>query len=71
MKIRKHAVRRYKQRIGSKSASKRRIVDKINKEIENNTLRKIFNKKTSYYRIETTNFIAICKKNAVITILDK
>lgn len=69
MKIGVHAVRRYKRRIGCRTASKKRICDLINKEIEKNTVRKIYNKVTGQYRIETSKFIAVCEKGMVVTIL--
>jgi hypothetical protein len=69
MRIGVHAVRRYKRRIGCRTASKRRICDLINKEIGKNTVRKIHNKATGQYRIETSKFVAVCEKGMVITII--
>lgn len=69
MKIGKHAVRRYKSRIGGRTSSKKRICTQIKKEIERNTVRKIYNDLTGQYRIETTRFVAVCDKGTVITIL--
>lgn len=69
MNIRQHAVRRYKRRIGDRTASRERIIRKINREIEKNTVKKSFNENTGQYRIYTTQFVAVCKKNTVITIL--
>jgi hypothetical protein len=69
MKIGVHAVRRYKQRIGCRTASRKRICSLINKEIEKNTVRKIYNKLTGQYRIETSKFIAVCEKGMVVTII--
>jgi hypothetical protein len=69
MKIGVHAVRRYKKRIGCRTASKKRICDLINKEIERNTVRKMYNKMTGQYRITTSKFIAVCEKGMVVTIL--
>jgi hypothetical protein len=69
MKVGVHAVRRYKQRIGLRTASKKRICTLINKEIEKNTVRKVYNQLTGQYRIETSKFIAVCEKGMVVTIL--
>lgn len=69
MNIKQHAVRRYKKRIGDRTASKQRIIRKINKEIEKNTVKKEFNNDTGQYRIYTRQFTAVCRKNTVITIL--
>jgi len=69
MKIGKHAVRRYKSRIGCRTASRKRICNLINKEIENNTIRKQSFKHTGQYRIHTKKFTAVCEKGMVVTIL--
>lgn len=69
MKIGVHAVRRYKKRIGCRTASKKRICHLINKEIEKNTIRRKYNKETGQYRIETPKFTAVCDKGKVVTIL--
>lgn len=69
MKVGQHAVRRYKSRIGNRTASKQRICTLINKEIQRNTLRKVHNKITGQYRIETTKFVAVCERGMVVTIL--
>lgn len=69
MNIKQHAVRRYKKRIGDRTASKQRIIKKINKEIEKNTVKREFNDNTGQYRIYTRQFVAVCRKNTVITIL--
>lgn len=69
MKIGQHAVRRYKKRIGNRTASKQRICTLINKEIQNNTKRRVHNKATGQYRIETSKFVAVCERGMVVTIL--
>lgn len=69
MKIGTHAIRRYKKRIGCRTASKKRICSLINKEIEKNTIRKDYNKITGQYRIQTASFIAVCERGMVVTIL--
>lgn len=69
MKVGQHAIRRYKSRIGGRTASRRRIIDSINKEIDKNTLRKVYNNKTGQYRIETMKFTAVCEKGKIVTIL--
>lgn len=67
MNICTHAIRRYKKRLGSKSASKARIVSKIQKELQ--TGKRYFNRKNNHLYIETPRFTAVCYKNTVITIL--
>lgn len=67
MKICNHAIRRYKQRLGGRTASKKRIVRKIHREIETNTIRKYM--RNNHLFIETTNFTAVCYKGTIITIL--
>ena len=69
MKIGIHAIRRYKTRIGYRTASKKRICSLINKEIEKNTVRKVYNNVTGQYKIETLKFVAICERGMVVTIL--
>ena len=69
MKVGMHAVRRYKKRIGCRTASRKRICQLINREIERNMIRKTYNKTTGQYRIETSKFVAVCEKGMVITIL--
>lgn len=69
MKIGRHAVRRYKQRIGKRTSSKERIEKDIKKHIETATIKKVFYKETGQYRIWTPKFIAVCEKGMVVTIL--
>lgn len=69
MRIGKHAVRRYKQRIGKRTSSKERIEKDIKKHIETATIKKVFYKETGQYRIWTPKFIAVCEKGMVVTIL--
>jgi hypothetical protein len=69
MRIGKHAVRRYKQRIGKRTSSKERIEKDIKKHIETATIKKVYNKDTGQYRIWTPKFIAVCEKGMVVTIL--
>lgn len=69
MKIGQHAIRRYKSRIGGRTASRKRIESIIKKEIENNLKRRTYNPKTGQYRLETGKFIAVCERGMVLTIL--
>jgi hypothetical protein len=69
MKIGKHAIRRYKSRIGKRTASKDRIEKDIKKHIETATIKTVYNKDTGQYRIWTPKFIAVCEKGMVVTIL--
>lgn len=69
MKVGKHAIRRYKQRIGRRTASKERIIKDIKNQIENHCMKKIYNHLTGQYRVETPKFVAVCEKGMVVTIL--
>lgn len=69
MKIGKHAIRRYKQRIGKRTSSKERIERDIKRYIETATLKTVYYKTTGQYRIWTPKFIAVCEKGMVVTIL--
>ena len=71
MVIEKHAVRRYKKRIGKKHASRKRIERDINNQIENHAIHRYTVNDSGQYRIETPKFVAVCHKNTVITIMDK
>lgn len=69
MKIGKHAVRRYKQRIGKRTSSRERIIKDIQKQIENFELDRSYNQATGQYRIRTPKFTAVCEKGMIVTIL--
>jgi single-stranded DNA-specific DHH superfamily exonuclease len=71
MIVGKHAVRRYKKRIGKKNASRKRIVRDIQKQVMNHAINRYTINDSGQYRIETPKFIAVCHKNTIITILDK
>lgn len=71
MIIGKHAVRRYKKRIGKKHASRKRIEKEIKSQIERYTIHRYTVNSSGQYRIETPKFVAVCYKNTVITIMDK
>ncbi|MDK2600580.1 hypothetical protein QO179_24105 [Bacillus stercoris] len=70
MIIKKHAVNRFKKRIGHRTASRKRICHIINKEIEKNLIRKVYYNDSDKYKIETPKFTAVCHKRYVITILN-
>lgn len=69
MKVGKHAIRRYKQRIGRRTASRERIIKDIKNQIQNHCTKKIYNDFTGQYRVETSKFVAVCEKGTVVTIL--
>lgn len=71
MIIGRHAIKRYKRRIGKKHANRRRIVDDINYYIENYSTCKYKANGDGYYKIETPKFTAVCFKNTVVTLYDK
>lgn len=67
MKVCMHAIRRYKKRLGSKTASKQRITRKIQTAIRSHSKRRYIHKNHLY--VETPTFTAVCYKGMVITIL--
>lgn len=69
MKIGRHAIRRYKSRIGGRTSSKQRIEKDIKNQIKNHCMKKIYNHATGQYRVVTPKFIAVCEKGMVVTIL--
>jgi hypothetical protein len=66
--IKKHAIRRYKKRIGLRNASKKRIENKIRSEIKNNRIRTVQFDDPATYRIDTKTFSAVCVKRTIVTI---
>lgn len=64
-----HAIRRYKKRVGKKSASRKRIAEIIKDEVRNNASNVSYNQKTGQTRIYTQKFTAVVYKNNIITIL--
>lgn len=65
-----HAIRRYKTRIGSKSASKKRIYNKINRDLKKDVVSERRSKQKNHYIITTSKYQAVCYKRRVITILN-
>jgi hypothetical protein len=68
MRVCKHAVKRYKQRVGNRTSSRDKVISLINKEIENRTMNR-WKTKSNHVYIETTKFVAVCYHDMVITIL--
>lgn len=71
MVVGRHAIRRYRMRIGKKNASGKRVREHIKKEIKQNCINKYTINRYGDYHIETPAFIARCRGNRVVTILDK
>lgn len=69
MYVTKHAVKRYKQRVGKKSASHKRIVRTIQSQVKNANLGQSHEYYGGKYCIYTDKFIAGCIHNTVCTIL--
>ena len=67
MRVCTHAVRRYKRRLGGRTASKQRIVKKIQNAIHSHAKRRYV--KGNHLYVETPTFTAVCYKGMVITIL--
>ena len=63
-----HAIRRYKQRVGKKTASKRRIFTQINRDLERDIQDKRTSEVPKHYILITSKYQAVCYKNIVITI---
>jgi hypothetical protein len=68
MRVCKHAVKRYKQRVGNRTSSREKIVKLIKSEIEKHTVNR-WKTRTNHVYIETTKFVAVCYHDMVITIL--
>jgi hypothetical protein len=70
MIVSKHAIRRYKLRIGRKNASGNKIRQRIKNMINNHAIRS-FKQIDGCWCIETKEFIAKVKNNVVITIIGR
>ncbi|MGM9924798.1 MAG: hypothetical protein ACI35R_11180 [Bacillus sp. (in: firmicutes)] len=71
MTITDHAIRRYKQRVGKRTAARKRIIARIHQDLKNDVwFRKACNKEDVYgaYILVTSKYQAVCIKNYVITI---
>lgn len=63
-----HAVRRYKLRIGKRTASKKRIIAQIKRDLKHDVQKKKPSKVKEHYILVTSKYQAVCYKNQVITI---
>ncbi len=68
MLVTNHAIRRYKQRIGRRTASKRRIFTQIIKDLERDVQDHLNLPTSKHYILVTSKYKAVCYKNRVITI---
>ena len=71
MIITEHAIHRYKQRIGKRTAARKRIIARINHDLKNDVwFRKTSHKEdeTGAYILVTSKFQAVCIKGHVVTI---
>ncbi|MES9681689.1 hypothetical protein ABWK22_01990 [Gottfriedia acidiceleris] len=68
MTITEHAVRRYKQRIGKRTASKKRIVTQINRDLSRDVIYRRKSKVKDHYILVTSKYQAVCYKSRVVTI---
>ena len=71
MFITEHAIHRYKQRIGKKSAAKKRIIHRINLDLKHDVwFRKESHKEDvmGAYILVTSKYQAVCVKGHVVTI---
>lgn len=69
MLIKEHAVRRYRQRIGSKNTSKSRVIRSIQKEVKDRVIKRTRPNLEGKYFLHTKNITAVCVRNTVVTIL--
>ena len=71
MLITEHAIHGYKQRIGKRTASKKRIIARINRDLKNDVwFRKASHKEDvdGAYILVTSKYQAVCIKSHVVTI---
>lgn len=68
MTITGHAIRRYKQRIGKRTASKKRIVTQINRDLSRDVQHRRPSKVKDHYILVTSKYQAVCYKSRVVTI---
>lgn len=68
MLITDHAIRRYKQRVGKRTASKRRIFTRINKDLEQDVQERRPSKVPNCYILITSKYKAVCHGKKVLTI---
>lgn len=70
MHVMQHAIRRYKKRIGYRTSNKKRTISYIINDIHVNETFRTPRNEEGFYRIYTTNMIAVCKGKSVVTILN-
>lgn len=63
-----HAVRRYKQRVGKRTASKRRVRNQIKHDLKVDVVTRKPSKVKGHYIVVTSKYQAVCYKNQVVTI---
>lgn len=68
MTITTHAIRRYKQRIGKRTASRRRIITQINRDLQRDVQYRKPSKIKNHYILVTSKYQAVCYKSRVLTI---
>lgn len=68
MTITAHAIRRYKQRIGKRTASRRRIISQINRDLHSGVVKRKRSKVKDHYILVTSKYQAVCYRSRVITI---
>lgn len=69
MTITDHALRRYKQRIGRRTASKKRIIAQINRDLKKDVRCRKPSRVKGQYILVTSKYQAICYKSRVVTII--
>lgn len=68
MTITDHALRRYKQRIGKRTASRKRIVTQINRDLTRDVIYRKPSRVKDHYILVTSKYQAVCYKSRVVTI---
>ncbi|MFE4029276.1 hypothetical protein ACFX4N_24300 [Priestia sp. YIM B13551] len=70
MRIMAHAIRRYKRRIGKRTASRKRVITQINRDLQRDVRLRKASKIKDHYILVTSKYQAVCYRNRVITIMD-
>lgn len=69
MTITEHAYRRYKRRLGRRTASKKRIITQINRDLARDVLYRKPSKIKNHYILVTSKYQAVCCRSRVVTIM--
>lgn len=69
MTISDHAIKRYKQRIGCRTSSRKKVISRIVNDLKKDVVRRIvLSKEKGYYLLITSKYKAVCYKHKVISV---